>query len=45
MSFYIRMIKKILALELVFGTLGNLLDKQIKAFDEAVKRRSIFSIE
>jgi hypothetical protein len=35
-------IKKILALELVFGTLGNLLDKQIKTFDEAVKRRSVF---
>jgi hypothetical protein len=36
------MIKKILALELVFGTLGNLLDKQIKTFDEAVKRRNVF---
>jgi len=42
MRLYIRMIKKILVLELVFGTLGNLLDKQIKAFDEAVKRRSVF---
>jgi hypothetical protein len=31
-----------LALELVFGVLGNLLDKQIKAFDEAVKIRSVF---
>jgi len=30
-----------LALELVFGTLGNLLDKQIKTFDEAVKRRNL----
>jgi hypothetical protein len=38
---YIR-IKKILALRLVFGILGNLTDKQIKAFDEAVKRRSVF---
>jgi hypothetical protein len=38
---YIR-IKKILVLELVFGTLGNLKDKQIKAFDEALKRRSVF---
>jgi hypothetical protein len=36
-------IKKILALELVFGILGNLTDKQIETFDEAVKRRSIFS--
>jgi hypothetical protein len=33
--------KKILVLELVFGTLGDLKDKQIKAFDEAVKR-SVF---
>jgi len=32
-------------LELVFGTLGNLTDKQIETFDEAVKRRSVFSIE
>ena len=39
---YIR-IKKILVLELVFGALVNLTDKQIKAFDEAVKRRSVFS--
>jgi len=31
-----------LALELVFGVLGNLTDKQIKTFDEAVKRRSVF---
>jgi hypothetical protein len=31
-----------LALELVFGVLGNLTYKQIKAFDEAVKRRSVF---
>jgi hypothetical protein len=38
---YIR-IKKILVLELVFGTLGNLTDKQIETFDEAVKRRSVF---
>jgi hypothetical protein len=32
-----------LVLELVFGVLGNLTDKQIETFDEAVKRRSIFS--
>jgi hypothetical protein len=31
-----------LVLELVFGILGNLLDKQIKTFDEAVKRRRVF---
>jgi predicted house-cleaning noncanonical NTP pyrophosphatase (MazG superfamily) len=38
---YIR-IKKILVLELVFGTLGNLTDKQIETFDEAVERRRVF---
>jgi hypothetical protein len=37
---YIR-IKKILVLELVFGTLGNLTDKKIETFDEAVKRRNL----
>jgi hypothetical protein len=35
-------IKKILALELVFRVLGNLTDKQIETFDEAVKRRNVF---
>jgi hypothetical protein len=34
-------IKKILALQLVFGILGNLTDKQIETFDEAVKRRNL----
>jgi hypothetical protein len=34
-----------LALELVFGILGNLKDRQIETLDEAVKRRSFFSIE
>jgi hypothetical protein len=29
-------------LQLVFGTLGNLTDKQIKIFDESVKRRNLF---
>jgi hypothetical protein len=38
-------IKKILVLQLVFGVLGNLTDKQIETFDEAVKRRNLFSIE
>jgi hypothetical protein len=31
-----------LALELVFEVLGNLTDKQIETFDEAVKRRRVF---
>jgi hypothetical protein len=38
---YIR-IKKILVLQLIFGILENLTEKQIKAFDGAVKRRSVF---